>query len=222
MPDSIAVAHRIPGLAVSAAVAAWFVGMATLGATGALRAAPSLGPLSALQVSILLPIALFALALRIWPGVRDYCGQLDATWLVGCQVLRILGASHLVSWGLGMMAGAFALPVGLGNTGVALYALGILPRVARRDAGWERLARRLSYFGLAEFGMTIGLAVAGMLATPLPWDPPMATGRYASVVLPPVSLFPTFLIPLFSIIHLATFARLRAGRDERPAPMVRG
>lgn len=193
-----------------AIAAAWFAVMLTLGATGILPRLPRVGPLSPIQVAIFLPVGLFAAAVTWTRPVRQWAQALDVTWLTGLQVMRILGCSHLVSWGLGLMAGAFAIPVGLGNLCVSLYALSILPGVSTRQAGWERRLRRLTMAGLAEFGMTIGLAITGFLAMATPIDPPMALERYASILHPPISVFPTFLIPFFSIAHIATLVRLRS------------
>lgn len=201
---------RSPGTIAWTTAAAWFAVMLILGASGTLPRLPRVGPLSPIQVAIFLPVGLFAAAVTWAPPVRQWAQELDVTWLTGLQVMRILGCSHLVSWGLGLMAGAFAIPVGLGNLCVSLYALSILPGVSTRQAGWERRLRRLTMAGLAEFGMTIGLAITGFLAMATPLDPPMALDAYASIWRPPISVFPTFLIPFFSIAHIATLVRLRA------------
>lgn len=203
----------VPGPVAYGIVLVWFAAMVWVGTSGVLRTLPSLGPLSPLQVAILLPVALFAVAARWNARVRERVLALDTTWLVGVQVLRVLGCSHLVTWGLGLMAGGFALPVALGNLVVSLFALSILPGVSARRAAWERRVRVLSFVGLGEFAMTIGLAIAGFLSLATPLDPPMALAGFAAIWRPPISLFPTFLIPLFSIIHVATLIRI-----GRPAP----
>lgn len=202
-------AGRVPGAVAWAVIATWLAVMAWVGHSGLLRSWAGIGPLSALQVSILVPILLAVGAVRFSSGFVEWVSALDPTFLTGVQVLRILGTSHLFTLGYGLMAGGFALPVGIGNLAVALLALYSLPMVAARADGWRARLRFLTWLGLAEFGMTIVLAILGMLAVASPWDPPMVAERYASAARLPLSLFPTYLIPLFCVVHVMTLVRLR-------------
>jgi hypothetical protein len=198
-----------PGLAAWVVVVSWLAVMVWVGRSGVLRTWGGIGPLSALQVTILAPIGLAILAARLSSGFVAWATSLDPVFLTCLQVLRILGTSHLFTLGYGLMAGGFAIPVGIGNLVVALLALHTVPVVAARAPGWRARLRLLTWLGLAEFGMTIAIAILGFLSLASPLDPPMLTDRYASVARLPLSLFPTYLIPLFSVVHIITLVRLR-------------
>jgi hypothetical protein len=116
-------------------VGVWFAVMVKLAATGFFRTWPGLGPLNSVQVAIVIPPLVIAAAGTLVGPLRAWIRGLDLHFLAGVQVLRILGASHLVSWGAGIM-------------------------------------------------------------------------QFVDL---PLSVFPTFLIPLFLTIHVVTALRLRGG-----------
>lgn len=205
---------RVPGVFSLIFVLAWAVAMAALAHAGALASGVRIGPLSPLQFAMAAPIALFWVAYFGVGGFRRWMGTLDPTVLVGLQLMRILGAAHLLSWGYGLMAGGFALPVAIGNTCVTLLAIWALHATAHRRPGWRKAVTLLSIIGLAEFAMTFGLAITGFLAAPTPYDPPVAVEGYASVVQLPLSMYPSYLIPLFTLIHFVTLVRVAAESES--------
>lgn len=171
-----------------------------------------IGPLSSIQLSIVVPPVVFVGCVIASARVRAWLRELDLARLLQWQVLRVLGASHLVSWGLGRIGGGFALPVGLGNLAISLLAAHATLLAARQAPHHRRWAFAVSVLGLAEFAMTIALAISGAFARPWAFDPPLSSDGYASIRALPISLFPTLLIPLFSTLHLAVLAKLRLER----------
>jgi hypothetical protein len=192
-----------------AVVGVWFAAMVKLAASGFFRTWPGLGPLSSVQVAIATPPLVIAAAGTLVGPLRAWIRGLDLHFLAGVQVLRILGAAHLVSWGAGIMAGSFALPVGLGNTVVAGLALKAVVTLGRDRSAGRRWLWVLTIVGALEFFMTIALAVTGFFPRPTAWDPPVRIEGYMHFVDLPLSVFPTFLIPLFLSIHVVTALRLR-------------
>jgi|CXWL01.1.fsa_nt_gi hypothetical protein len=207
---------RAPGFIVLALVLAWAWLMASLADAGVLASGLRVGPLAPLQVAMATPIVLFWLAYVVLAAFRRWMKALDPTVLVGLQLMRVLGAAHLSTWGYGLMAGGFALPVAIGNFIVALIAVWALRRTAYRLPGWRAAVIGLSVIGLAEFAMTFVLAVSGFLAVATPLDPEIAAGGYASPVLLPLSIYPSYLIPLFTLIHFVTLVRVTTA-DHKPA-----
>ena len=205
---------RLPGPLALAVAAGWFALAVGLARSGFFRTWAGLGPLSAVQVAIVAPPTAFGVAYAALPSLRAWTRALDPTFLTAVQVLRILGSAHLVYWGAGIMAGVFALCVGTGNLLVAGLALYTVPRVARRDPGWRTRLLAVTILGIAEFLMTIGLAVAGLFAAPTPWDPPVSPAGLMPFTRLPLSVFPTYLIPLFLTIHVATLLRLRGASAD--------
>lgn len=167
------------------------------------------GPLSSIQLSIVAPPAVFVSCVIASSRVRAWLRELDLARLLQWQVLRVFGASHLVSWGLGRIGGGFALPVGLGNLAISVLAAHATLLAARQAPHHRRWAFALSLLGLAEFAMTVALASSGAFARASPFDPPLSADGYASIRALPISLFPTLLIPLFSTLHLAALAKMR-------------
>ena len=188
--------------------------MATLGDAGVLASGVRVGPLAPLQVAMAAPIMLFWLAYAVLGAFRRWMRALDPTVLVGLQLMRVLGAAHLSTWGYGLMAGGFALPVAIGNFIVALVAIWALRLTAYSLPGWRRAVVGLSVLGLAEFVMTFVLAVSGFLAVMTSLDPQIAPGGYASPVQLPLSIYPSYLIPLFTLIHFVTLVRVTAAYQD--------
>jgi len=217
--DTIRIAARTPaapsqrGDAIAAAlVAAWFAAMAATGARGDWGTWRGVGPLSAIQLAIVAPPIVFVVAVTVSSALRDWLRSLDLARLVQWQVLRVLGASHLVSWGLGRIGGGFALPVGIGNLAVSLLAAHATLLTARGDPRHRRWILVVSSAGLCEFAMTAALAIGGAFTRRLAFDPALSSDGYASIRTLPISLFPTFLIPFFTLLHLAALAKLRLER----------
>jgi hypothetical protein len=195
----------------------WFGMMVHLGSTDYLRTADHVLGLSAVQQAIIIPPLLFLVAVWVSSTFATFVRTSDLTVLVGLQVARILALSHVVSWGYGLMAGGFALPVATGNLVVCVFALSILGSVASRRGAWQAKVYVLTIIGLLEFLMTIALAVFGFFTAVLPIDPPTAPGGLVPFTAAPLSLFPTYAIPAFIVVHIATLIALRY--QARTAPM---
>lgn len=210
----------MPGQLTFLVVAVWFFAMLVLGHSGVMAGAGRVGPLQPVQVAIVGPIAAFFALYIVSRAFRRFVAGLDLSFLVALQGCRVLALSHVNMWGYGLMAGGFAFPVGLANLGVGLFAIYLTPIVAQRKSGWRTMVAALSILGLVEFAMTVALAMLGFLGRALPIDPPVAPDGYADFRYPPLSLFPTFAIPFFSLVHFATLLRLCARREETDAVQV--
>lgn len=203
---------RLPGAASLTVVGLWFSAALAAAHADVFTTWGGLGPLSAVQTAIVLPVAVFWAAWAGLASVRRWVAELDLVFLSAIQCTRILGTGHLLWWGFGLMTGRFAFPVALGNFAVTVLAVITTVRVARRSAEYRRWLWGLTLLGTAEFLMTIGLAVAGMMAIPASFDPPVNPAGLADFRRLPLSVFPTFLIPFFLVVHSATFARLGVPR----------
>lgn len=201
---------RLPGLLTIAAVILWF-GAALLAADADFfRRWGGLGPLSAVQCAIVLPVVGFWILWGIAPAVRREVADYDLVLLSALQCTRILGSGHLLWWSFGLMTGTFAFPVAIGNLIVTILAVATTVQVARRSPHHRRWLLWLTILGTAEFLMTIGLAIAGAMGTSAGFDPAVNPAGLADFRQLPLSVFPTFLIPFFLVLHSVTLARLRA------------
>lgn len=187
-------------------VSVWFVIAVLLGAAGAFVDPPGGFPWPVLA-SILLPVALF-LADRHYFGGRIFQGihTLDCQTLVALQVWRVGGLFFLVEWARGHLPAGFALPAGIGDIVVGLTAPLVVARLARGRG--ERAFALWNAFGLLDLVVAVGAGVLhasgplGVLAGNVPAD---IVARY------PLSVVPTFLVPLAIILHLA-------GARQKAAP----
>jgi len=196
------------GMAVATIAATWFAFICFAGQRALWAEWPSLGPIGPIQLAIVLPPLCGVCAFVSWGAFRRWVLELDPVALIALQCMRSLGASHLVSWALGLIGGGFAWPVGVGNLLVAMVAVRATCAVAGRTPTARRWIVATSIFGLAEFAMTVALAMAGFFTRPFSLDPPVAAGGYARIVELPISIFPTFLIPFSS------FCTSRRSRDR--------
>jgi hypothetical protein len=186
-------------------LAGWFFVAVWLGVTGKLvsHGAPPLG----IGAAILLPLALFLADRRLGGPLFGGFLRLDVPALISIQTFRIGGVVFLVAWAGGSLPAGFALPAGIGDIAVGLAAPFVAAAVARRSPHHRAIARLWNIAGTADLviAVTSGVLHArspiGLLAGPVATD---AVARY------PLSLIPTYLVPIALTLHLATFRRLRA------------
>lgn len=165
-----------------------------------------------IQVAILAPPVTFTAAWLVWPGLRDAFAGVGLFFLTALQTYRILGLSILILWGYGLLPGGFAIPMSILDASAGVLALNAIWRMNDGRPNWLRATVIAHVWGFLDFGITIFLAL--FFWTPTFLDPAVASGGYASLAFPPLSLFPTFAIPFFSIAHIA--ALFLAARTKSP------
>ena len=172
----------------------WFILALVAGGTGLVDALPPL----AVPLVLLTLVATLVLLLHYWPLLRAWADGLDLRALVALHLLRFVGFYFLYLHGQGRLPYDFAVPGGWGDIAVAALAIPLLLYPGRR-ALWA-----WNIFGLADILFVV--ATAGRLVLTQP------DSMHALTVLP-LSLLPTFLVPLIIVSHLFLFLRLRG----RPA-----
>ena len=118
--------------------------------------------------------------------------RLSQKWLIGLQVLRLVGILFLIEMILGHVPGVFAYPAGLGDIFVALVALGVL------------LAYRQSeIIPKAGIFLVIGLGVVDWLSAGFfGYTSSEVPGQLFHPAVPnDVAHFPIGIIPLFLVPH---------------------
>ncbi|MGL4238083.1 hypothetical protein [Tabrizicola sp.] len=159
-----------------------------------------------LAIAALIPPAIFALAYRLSPGLRSWVAAIDMSLIVGAQTWRVMGVVFLFVWAMGDLPTIFALAAGIGDMAVGLAALGVTLAVARGAVDQDAKVRRLTVFGLMDFVLAFGTAILSGEGMPL---------RLAGEPLPalmqslPMAMIPAFLVPVFIILHLMAWFKLR-------------
>jgi len=189
----------------AAALAIWFGGVLFLAAVGAFAASPTQPPLG-IFLAVVLPPLLFALLYRLSGRFRGFALAIDLRWLTAIQGWRVIGVMFLAFYAFGLLPGLFAWPAGLGDAAVGLAAPFVLMAILRGAPNWQRRVFWLNIAGLIDFTGAIGTGVLtsnsaiGLLADGLP---------HASLGDLPLSLVPTFAVPLWIIFHMVSLLQLR-------------
>jgi hypothetical protein len=203
----------------SSARVGWLTGIALggwFGVTAVLAGAGYYSDQRWMGLALVVPVVLGVLALRL-PGVAaSLQGDRVVALLAAVQVLRLVGGVFLVLLALDRLPTGFALPAGGGDVLVGLLA----PVVAY--ALWRRPDRRVlgiafNVLGLLDFAAAIPLGVMhapGQLQV-------FATEPTAEIMgLLPMALIPTFVVPLATVLHIASI-RLLTGPAGRTQPQAR-
>jgi hypothetical protein len=154
--------------------------------------------------------ALVLLAFVALPRFRGWLRALDLRWLVALHLTRFVGIYFLVVYYRdGALPRAFAVPGGWGDIIVATLALGLLVAGGRLEPR-RRLVGLWNTLGLIDILFVVATATRLVLAD--------ADSLNALLRLP-LSLLPTFLVPLIIAGHVVVYWRLfkREPTSARPA-----
>ena len=160
------------------------------------------------------PILLFALWFATSDKFRQFALSLNPQILTLAQSWRIVGFTFLLLEARGILPAIFALPAGYGDMAIGMTAT---------FAAWKLAnpARRNSFITWQLLGIT-DLITAVSLGTTARLLSPHGPSMEAMTVLP-LSLVPTFLVPLFFIFHVICIAQARAWKtasERRPIRMA--
>lgn len=205
----IATARRVAILAIGV----WFVAAVIAGVLGVVNE-PGRPPLVLLSFFVL-PIAGFVAAYWASPSFRAFTETIPLALLVGSHLWRFVGVGFVIGWLTGALPAGFGIPEGFGDIITALGALLLLPRVRKGTAsrGWLLAWNTFGTIDLLS-AITVGLLYSqsklGVLST--------ASSSTVLLVTFPVSIIPTFFVPLFLLVHALTFKRIAGMREStRPA-----
>jgi hypothetical protein len=179
---------------------AWLLAAYVAGASGLMRVVRPPLP----QVLIVALTA--ALLVLFWvPSVfRRWALSVDLRALVLIHVTRFIGIDFLVLYRRGELPYDFAIPGGLGDIAVATTAIAV-SLFTRPDTrgGWGAVLA-WNVFGFLDILFVVATATRLGLADPY---------SMRALLQLPLSLLPTFLVPIIIATHVIIFARL--GRSIR-------
>jgi hypothetical protein len=196
-----------------ALIAAWFVFALAASALQLYRNAPNRPPLP-LGLGVLVPVAAFLVWYAASRSFREFVLSVSPraltlahTWRVGGFVFIALASYRILPW-------LFAIPAGLGDIAIGATAAAVAlnrttPRHRTSFIAWQ-------WLGMADLILAVSLGtLAGVIA-------PKGVPTTAMTVLP-MSLIPTFGVPLFFIFHIICVAQARrwpAQGQVRPSQPV--
>lgn len=176
--------------------AVWFA--VSVAASGSGRIAALAFPRPQLVVAGLTLVTIIASFRRA--GLRSWLDGLDLRWLVGIHVTRLVaGGAFVLRSRQGDLTPAFAMPAGYGDMAVAILAIALLLTGPASTPGRRRLYALWNGAGFIDLVLVV--LNAGRVGRA---DP---TGMQSLLMLP-LSILPTFLVPLLLASHVVIFRRV--------------
>ena len=173
----------------------WLITAFALGMSGRLAA---LRPPMPQLVILLLTLASLSAALWV-PRFRSWADQVSIRVLVALHLTRFVGAYFLVLSHEGRLPPEFAKPAGIGDIAVAMLASVLLATVIPSTPSRRRFYLAWNILGLIDILLVVFLAARTGLANPHSMQPLLHL---------PLSLLPTFLVPIIITSHILLFRRL--------------
>jgi hypothetical protein len=193
---ALTLAVRRPAPPISLVLGSWFIAALAVGAAGVLGRLPVPPP----AVAGALTAATLA-ALAFWEGLRQAVLDRGPVPLVALHLVRFVGIYFLVLYGRGELPREFAQQAGWGDIVVAAGAVLLLALVLpARTRGRRRAVLAWNVVGLADILFVIVSALR------LPAE---MRGQVMPFEHLPLSLLPTFFVPLIIVSHLLLFLWLR-------------
>ncbi len=185
------------GKLTTALIAVWFVLALTASGLHLILTSPNQPPLP-LGLAAATPLVLFLVWFVASPGFRHFTMTLNPRVLTWVQSWRIAGFVFLVLATYGLLPILFALPAGGGDMTIGATAVFVGLKLASPD-------HRKSFIAWQLLGMG-DLIMAVMLGTLAGVIDPHGVANKAMTVLP-LSMIPTFAVPLLMIFHIICIAQ---------------
>ena len=159
-----------------------------------------------LGLAAAVPVAAFVVCYLTSAEFREFVLSLDLRGLALAQTFRVVGIVFVILYSLGALPGVFALPAGWGD-----FAIGITAPVVAWY--WKRPFPKRTFIVWNVLGsldlvdaMTLGVLASASPVGILGGD---VTTRLMGEF--PLSLIPTFFVPLLLIFHLISFILVGKG-----------
>jgi hypothetical protein len=156
-------------------------------------------------VAATVPLIVFSLWFAASEGFRNFALSLDPKILTSVQVWRVVGFTFLLLQARNVLPAIFAWPAGYGDMFIGVTA---------GFAAWKLAepAHRGTFIFWQALGI-LDLVTAVSLGTTARLLDPHGASMVAMTVLP-LSLIPTFFVPLFMMLHVICIAQARKWKAE--------
>jgi hypothetical protein len=174
---------------------AWSAAINGVFSVGGALSVPPLSLVRFIPVIIAIPILLGS------RRIGQVVDAIPAGWIIPLQIIRLQGAVFLFGWAHHTQPGIFALPAGIADVLVGLFAVPVALSLASGSRGSRRAAIAWNVFGLMDFAfaITVGQAVAAHL---------IETGFAVAIPGYPAVLIGAFGVPQSILLHLLSLRQL--------------
>ncbi len=185
---------------------AWFAAAYVIGAERLLanEAGAFMAPIA---LTATIPVAAFLAIYALSSGFRGFILAQDIRTLTMLQHWRVVGFVFLPLTFFAVLPGLFAWPAGLGDVAIGLAAAFVIARLGG-DPAWATSAGLVRFHLLGLLDFVVAIATAGLAAGGFP---SLIAGGVTSAPLDvwPLNLFPSFIVPIFIILHLSVLLKVR-------------
>ncbi len=159
-----------------------------------------------LGAAAILPVVAFATWYLRSAEFRQFVLAADLRILTLAQTWRVGGVVFLILHRQGVLPGVFALPAGWGDIAIGATAPLVAWAISSRNNFPKRIFILWNVLGILDLVMAVSL---GVLASASPLG--ILAGEITTQVMGkfPLSLIPTFFVPLLIIFHLIALGRVR-------------
>jgi hypothetical protein len=198
---------RLASTLVYSMLALWFLASLILSLEGFFQTGPAGLPLP-LGLSVSIPIVVLATLYALSGTLRAFADSVDLRAIVAFNILRVVGLDFVICYAQGRLPAGFAFPAGFGDILTGLLAIplllamsGVQPSSVRKwFVAWNLL-------GLTDLIVAVasGILHSGSKLGILTGDGPttLLMSQY------PRALIPTFLVPIYILLHLLALVRRR-------------
>ncbi len=160
----------------------------------------------AVGLAVTIPIVAFLLWFATSAAFRQFALSLNPRTLTFVQSWRVAGFTFLVLYAAGILPGVFALPAGLGD--IAIGATAPLVAIKLGNFNHRRGFIFWQILGISDLVMAVTLGTIARLISP------DGVGTGVMTVLP-LSLIPTFAVPLLIMLHVICIAQARQWTERQ-------
>jgi hypothetical protein len=203
--------HRPVKIAVFTVIVIWFLFALTMGILGQFVSGAQKPPLD-LGLALALPVIFFVAGYLRRRSLWAFAQTLNLKLIVLLHVWRLVAIAFLVNYAQGRLPGGFALPAGIGDIITALAAIPLVLAMSNPAPGIRKRFIAWNIFGLVDLMVAAG---SGILHSASSFG--ILTGNGANTLLMsqfPLSMVPTFFVPLFILLHLLALSRANEVESE--------
>ncbi len=197
-------------IGIAIAIAAWYGISSGMAAAGDFSAANGAFALPLLGLSFLVPLAIGVAVVLLVAPIRQLVSQraIQPTVIAVHSLRAIEGSAFLLMAALGVLPAIFAIPAGAGDViaGLAAFSASRWLRTAR----WGRVVA-WNLFGVLDL---LNAAVLGIVTSPGQLNLLHATPPSALLLVEPLVVIPTFVVPFYLLLHFVSLRYLASARSQ--------
>lgn len=158
-----------------------------------------------LGAAAILPVVAYAICYLTWTEFRRFVLAANLRLLTLAQTWRVGGVVFLILYHQGLLPSVFALPAGWGDIAIGATAPLMALAISSKTSFPKKIFVAWNLLGMFDLVMAVTL---GILASPSPLG--VLAGEVTTQMMGtfPLSLIPTFFVPLLIIFHLISLGHV--------------